>query len=167
MKKQRNNTLSFLCFFRIKFVTNTQYSFYVSWAFAVQLNLFPQVVYYIYHAGLTALTIHAPNSFKDLFLCEHPPRTSSKVTQCAIFQTGKAYVCPVFQYPVLVLSYFQPRKRQHGRDRGLHGFKLYAISKGGYNFFNCFFFLVIECQHHYFSYITTHFRCNNGQLPIS
>ena len=34
-------------------------------------------------------------------------------------------------------------------------FKLYTVGKGGYDFFNCFFFTVIECKHHYFSYIAT------------
>ena len=52
----------------IKLITNTYYSLYVSWVFAVWLNLFPQVIYYIYYARLAAIAIHVPDSFKNLLL---------------------------------------------------------------------------------------------------
>ncbi len=60
---------------------------------------------------MAAIAIHVPNNFKNLCLCEDNAGIGSKEYKGTVFKTGKVYFLPVLEYPVLVLPYFQSRKR--------------------------------------------------------
>ena len=87
-------------------VPNAWHSFEISRVFTVRLNLFPQIIYHIRNARMTAIAFHAPNSFKNMRLRKYPVRTGSKKNKRTILKTGKAHISPVPQYPALMLQYF-------------------------------------------------------------
>ena len=64
-----------------------------------------------FQSRMAAIAVHVPNSFKYLLLRENNAGIGSKKYKGTVFKAGKTYFLPVHKYPVLVLSYFQSRKR--------------------------------------------------------
>ena len=72
---------------------------------------------------MAAIAVHIPDSFKNLFLREHPARRGRKISKRPIFKASKRNVLPVPEYPALVQLDFKTGKGKDGTCDSLHRFK--------------------------------------------